>query len=196
MTFRHKSNKLPKVWLTINPFLTGLSLNDINLLTMLLIKLFHSAVCWTSLSEIVTHCPTSFSFCVCACVRVHEGRLALCALLGSLLAMALRAGQLFSPCLLAVALLLLASGPQLALCCPSRCLCFRTTVRCMHLNLETVPAVSPQTTILDLRFNKIKDLQPGSFRRLTNLNTLLLNNNHIRSIPREAFEDLENLKYL
>ncbi|GLD56361.1 peroxidasin homolog, partial [Lates japonicus] len=66
----------------------------------------------------------------------------------------------------------------------------------MHLNLETVPAVSPQTTILDLRFNKIKDIQPGSFRRLKNLNTLLLNNNHIRRIPRGAFEDLENLKYL
>ncbi|TMS21463.1 Peroxidasin-like protein [Larimichthys crocea] len=48
----------------------------------------------------------------------------------------------------------------------------------------------------DLRFNKIKDLQPGSFRRLKNLNTLLLNNNHIRRIPRGAFEDLENLKYL
>uniref|UniRef100_A0A8C9ZPM8 Peroxidasin n=1 Tax=Sander lucioperca TaxID=283035 RepID=A0A8C9ZPM8_SANLU len=110
--------------------------------------------------------------------------------------MALRAGQLFSPCLLAVALLLLASGSQFVLCCPSRCLCFRTTVRCMHLNLETVPAVSPQTTILDLRFNKIKDLQPESFRRLKNLNTLLLNNNHIRRIPRGAFEDLENLKYL
>uniref|UniRef100_H3CS91 Peroxidasin n=1 Tax=Tetraodon nigroviridis TaxID=99883 RepID=H3CS91_TETNG len=80
--------------------------------------------------------------------------------------------------------------------CPSRCLCFRTTVRCMHLNLETVPAVSPQTTILDLRFNKIKDLQLGSFRQLKNLNTLLLNNNRIRRIPRGAFEDLENLKYL
>ncbi|XP_033967231.1 peroxidasin isoform X1 [Pseudochaenichthys georgianus] len=110
--------------------------------------------------------------------------------------MALRAGQFFSPCLLTVALLLLASGPQFVLSCPSRCLCFRTTVRCMHLNLETVPAVSLQTTILDLRFNKIKDLQPGSFKRLKNLNTLLLNNNHIRRIPRGAFEDLENLKYL
>lgn len=32
--------------------------------------------------------------------------------------------------------------------CPSRCLCFRTTVRCMHLLLEAVPAVSPQTSIL------------------------------------------------
>ncbi|TSM77386.1 Peroxidasin [Bagarius yarrelli] len=48
----------------------------------------------------------------------------------------------------------------------------------------------------DLRFNKIKDLQPGSFRRLRNLNTLLLNNNHIRRIPKGTFEDLENLKYL
>uniref|UniRef100_A0A8C7KP07 Peroxidasin n=1 Tax=Oncorhynchus kisutch TaxID=8019 RepID=A0A8C7KP07_ONCKI len=98
--------------------------------------------------------------------------------------------------LLAVALILVASGPQPVYSCPSRCLCFRTTVRCMHLNLETVPAVAPSTTILDLRFNKIKDLQSGSFKRLKNLNTLLLNNNHIRRIPRGTFEDLENLKYL
>ncbi|XP_077587554.1 peroxidasin [Stigmatopora nigra] len=105
--------------------------------------------------------------------------------------MALRAAHL-----LATACLLLASHPGSVSSCPSRCLCFRTTVRCMHLNLETVPAVSPQTTILDLRFNKIKDFQPGSFSRLKNLNTLLLNNNHIRRIARGAFEDLENLKYL
>uniref|UniRef100_A0A9J8BV80 Peroxidasin n=1 Tax=Cyprinus carpio carpio TaxID=630221 RepID=A0A9J8BV80_CYPCA len=101
------------------------------------------------------------------------------------------------PCFLSLlGVLLLSSGPYRVFSCPSRCLCFRTTVRCMHLNLESVPAVLPQTTILDLRFNKIKDLQPGSFRRLKNLNTLLLNNNHIRRIPRGAFEDLENLKYL
>ncbi|XP_052342064.1 peroxidasin homolog isoform X2 [Oncorhynchus keta] len=110
--------------------------------------------------------------------------------------MALRTSQLFSPFLIAVGLILVAVGPQPVISCPSRCLCFRTTVRCMHLNLETVPAVAPSTTILDLRFNKIKDLQPGSFRRLKNLNTLLLNNNHIRRIPRGAFEELENLKYL
>uniref|UniRef100_A0A4W3HC24 Peroxidasin n=1 Tax=Callorhinchus milii TaxID=7868 RepID=A0A4W3HC24_CALMI len=48
----------------------------------------------------------------------------------------------------------------------------------------------------DLRFNKIKDIPPGAFRRLKNLNTLLLNNNQIRRIPRGAFEDLESLKYL
>uniref|UniRef100_A0A7N9CU35 Ig-like domain-containing protein n=1 Tax=Macaca fascicularis TaxID=9541 RepID=A0A7N9CU35_MACFA len=80
--------------------------------------------------------------------------------------------------------------------CPSRCLCFRTTVRCMHLLLEAVPAVAPQTSILDLRFNRIREIQPGAFRRLRNLNTLLLNNNQIKRIPSGAFEDLENLKYL
>ncbi|CDQ68684.1 unnamed protein product [Oncorhynchus mykiss] len=112
------------------------------------------------------------------------------------LAMALWTGQVLSPFVVAVALILVASGPQPVYSCPSRCLCFRTTVRCMHLNLETVPAVAPSTTILDLRFNKIKDLQSGSFKRLKNLNTLLLNNNHIRRIPRGTFEDLENLKYL
>jgi len=80
--------------------------------------------------------------------------------------------------------------------CPSRCLCFRTTVRCMHLLLEAVPAVAPQTSILDLRFNRIREIQPGAFRKLRNLNTLLLNNNQIKSIPSGAFEDLENLKYL
>ncbi|KAM8809372.1 peroxidasin homolog [Eudromia elegans] len=86
--------------------------------------------------------------------------------------------------------------PRGSVWCPSRCLCFRTTVRCMHLMLEGVPAVSPQTTILDLRFNRIKEIQPGEFRRLKNLNTLLLNNNQIKRIPSGAFEDLENLKYL
>ncbi|GAA6096927.1 peroxidasin homolog [Tachysurus ichikawai] len=39
-------------------------------------------------------------------------------------------------------------APVPVLSCPSRCLCFRSTVRCMHLNLETVPIVSPQSTIL------------------------------------------------
>ncbi|XP_060709112.1 peroxidasin homolog [Hemiscyllium ocellatum] len=97
---------------------------------------------------------------------------------------------------LAVAWLFVAAFPTRSAACPSRCLCFRTTVRCMHLMLEHIPAVSPQTTILDLRFNKIKDIPSGAFRRLKHLNTLLLNNNQIRRIPKGAFEDLENLKYL
>ncbi|XP_077147460.1 peroxidasin homolog [Ranitomeya variabilis] len=97
---------------------------------------------------------------------------------------------------LAFAAGLLLAFPQQSSSCPSRCLCFRTTVRCMHLMLEHVPTVSPQTTILDLRFNRIKDIQPGAFRHLKNLNTLLLNNNLIKRIPSGTFQDLENLKYL
>uniref|UniRef100_UPI00398F47F3 peroxidasin homolog isoform X2 n=1 Tax=Pristiophorus japonicus TaxID=55135 RepID=UPI00398F47F3 len=97
---------------------------------------------------------------------------------------------------LSIAWLFFAAFPSWTAACPSRCLCFRTTVRCMHLMLENIPAVAPQTTILDLRFNKIQDIPSGAFRRLKHLNTLLLNNNQIRRIPRGAFEDLENLKYL
>ncbi|XP_012884323.1 PREDICTED: peroxidasin homolog [Dipodomys ordii] len=48
----------------------------------------------------------------------------------------------------------------------------------------------------DLRFNRIREIQPGAFRQLQKLNTLLLNNNQIKRIPSGAFEDLENLKYL
>uniref|UniRef100_W5MFK7 Peroxidasin like n=1 Tax=Lepisosteus oculatus TaxID=7918 RepID=W5MFK7_LEPOC len=80
--------------------------------------------------------------------------------------------------------------------CPSRCLCVRTTVRCMHLMLDHIPKVSPQTTILDLRFNRIREITPGAFKKMKNLNTLLLNNNQIEWIPEKAFDDLENLKYL
>ncbi|XP_018121404.1 peroxidasin isoform X2 [Xenopus laevis] len=99
-------------------------------------------------------------------------------------------------CLYITAGLLVLVLPQISHSCPSRCLCFRTTVRCMHLMLETVPSVPPHTSILDLRFNRIKDIQTGAFRHLKNLNTLLLNNNQIKRIPSEAFKDLENLKYL
>ncbi|XP_058872731.1 peroxidasin homolog isoform X1 [Acipenser ruthenus] len=80
--------------------------------------------------------------------------------------------------------------------CPTRCLCFRTTIRCMHLMLDNIPKVPPPTAILDLRFNRISEITPGAFKKLKNLNTLLLNNNHIKRVPRKAFDDLENLKYL
>uniref|UniRef100_A0A5F8GBW9 Peroxidasin like n=1 Tax=Monodelphis domestica TaxID=13616 RepID=A0A5F8GBW9_MONDO len=83
-----------------------------------------------------------------------------------------------------------------ALSCPSRCLCFKSTIRCMHLMLDHIPKVSQQTTVLDLRFNRIQEIPTGSFKKLKNLNTLLLNNNQIRKISRNAFEGLENLLYL
>uniref|UniRef100_A0A4X2K4Z1 Uncharacterized protein n=1 Tax=Vombatus ursinus TaxID=29139 RepID=A0A4X2K4Z1_VOMUR len=83
-----------------------------------------------------------------------------------------------------------------ALSCPSRCLCFKSTIRCMHLMLDHIPKVPQQITVLDLRFNRIREIPSGSFKKLKNLNTLLLNNNQIRKISRNAFEGLENLLYL
>ncbi|XP_063968758.1 peroxidasin homolog isoform X1 [Lytechinus pictus] len=81
--------------------------------------------------------------------------------------------------------------------CPSRCLCFRTTVRCMHLDMRRIPTTVPTNTqILDLRFNQISEIPTGSFRNLPNVSTLLLNNNNIRRIHRGAFSGLRHLKYL
>nr|XP_045754961.1 probable oxidoreductase PXDNL [Mirounga angustirostris] len=80
--------------------------------------------------------------------------------------------------------------------CPSRCLCLKSTVRCMHLMLDHIPQVPQQTTVLDLRFNRIREIPGSAFKKLKNLNTLLLNNNQIRQISRHAFEGLENLLYL
>uniref|UniRef100_A0A674HZE2 Ig-like domain-containing protein n=1 Tax=Terrapene triunguis TaxID=2587831 RepID=A0A674HZE2_9SAUR len=86
--------------------------------------------------------------------------------------------------------------PDFSCSCPSRCLCFRTTVRCMHLMLENIPEVPPQTNILDLRFNRIKEIQPGAFRRLKNLNTLYLHFNNLETLEPETFSDLPKLERL
>ncbi|KAK9404920.1 peroxidasin like [Crotalus adamanteus] len=48
----------------------------------------------------------------------------------------------------------------------------------------------------DLRFNHIKSIEPGVFRNLKNLDTLLLNNNLLKHIAQNAFEGLKKLKYL
>uniref|UniRef100_A0A674NMP3 Peroxidasin n=1 Tax=Takifugu rubripes TaxID=31033 RepID=A0A674NMP3_TAKRU len=91
---------------------------------------------------------------------------------------------------------LLVIGPLSVFCCPSRCLCFRTTVRCMHLNLETVPAVSPLTTILLLNNNRIRRIPRGAFEDLENLKYLYLYKNEIQSIDRQAFKGLVSLEQL
>ncbi|XP_025414853.1 peroxidasin homolog [Sipha flava] len=81
--------------------------------------------------------------------------------------------------------------------CPAKCMCFKTTVRCMFQQFDRIPgAISEDTTILDLRFNKIKEIRPKSLAHLTKLNTLLLNNNHLSNLHNGAFENLSNLQYL
>ncbi|XP_063223547.1 peroxidasin isoform X7 [Bacillus rossius redtenbacheri] len=97
---------------------------------------------------------------------------------------------------LVLAVLLAAVAGSARAQCPAKCLCFRTTVRCMFLQLERVPQVPAQTTILDLRFNKIREIQPNAFKNLRHLNTLLLNNNHITRLQAGVFSDLRELRYL
>ncbi|KAL8583777.1 hypothetical protein ACOMHN_036412 [Nucella lapillus] len=48
----------------------------------------------------------------------------------------------------------------------------------------------------DLRFNKIRSLPRGAFAGLSELNTLLLNNNEIEEIEEGAFDGLPELRYL
>ncbi|KZS18079.1 putative Leucine-rich repeat-containing protein 3 [Daphnia magna] len=104
--------------------------------------------------------------------------------------------------------------------CPARCLCFRSTVRCMFLQLDQVPAVPANTTILYLYKNRIKDidkhtfhdlpkleqlylhfnqidhLDPETFSNVPSLERLFLHNNKLQRIPSGAFHNMESLKRL
>ncbi|XP_014486409.1 PREDICTED: peroxidasin homolog [Dinoponera quadriceps] len=82
--------------------------------------------------------------------------------------------------------------------CPQRCVCFRDllTVRCILLKLSRVPRVADNTTVLDLRFNHITEVRPGTFYGLGQLDTLLLNDNRIRQLPAAAFDGAPNLRVL
>ncbi|XP_015429867.1 PREDICTED: peroxidasin [Dufourea novaeangliae] len=80
--------------------------------------------------------------------------------------------------------------------CPHKCVCFVSTVRCMFQKLNRVPRVPASTTVLDLRFNNIAELRPGSFHGLPQLHTLLLNDNRIRHLSPRTFEGAPNLRIL
>lgn len=80
--------------------------------------------------------------------------------------------------------------------CPDQCVCFRRTIRCMQLNLEEVPKVSSQTTLLDLRFNKIRNIEPGTFKGLKHIRSLLLSNNLLTTLKDGVFAGLPQLKHL
>ncbi|XP_071176932.1 peroxidasin-like isoform X1 [Mytilus edulis] len=81
--------------------------------------------------------------------------------------------------------------------CPHKCVCFRSTVRCMFAQLDAVPSQIPKdTTVLDLRFNSLSQLNRGSFIGLHKIDTLLLNNNKLRRLTNGVFEGLTNLRFL
>ncbi|KAG7189813.1 hypothetical protein KM043_017473 [Ampulex compressa] len=80
--------------------------------------------------------------------------------------------------------------------CPHKCMCFLGTVRCMFLKLSRIPRVPANTTALDLRFNNIAEIRPGTFHGLHNLHTLLLSDNHIKHLQPNTFVGAPNLRII
>ncbi|KAK5642959.1 hypothetical protein RI129_009126 [Pyrocoelia pectoralis] len=80
--------------------------------------------------------------------------------------------------------------------CPLRCVCFKKTVRCMQVDLSQVPDVALQTTLLDLRFNKIRQLQPQQFKDHKHIKSILLNNNLLTELQNGVFIGLSQLRHL
>ncbi|XP_076805878.1 peroxidasin homolog isoform X2 [Clavelina lepadiformis] len=80
--------------------------------------------------------------------------------------------------------------------CPSGCLCFITTVRCMHLGLDHIPRVPPETRILLLNNNHIRAISEDAFHGLTSLKYLYLYKNKIQTIHKRAFNGLISLEQL
>jgi peroxidase len=66
----------------------------------------------------------------------------------------------------------------------------------MQLELTDIPKVPLPTVMLDLRFNKIKDITPGSFKGHKVLRSLLLNNNLLTSLKNGIFTGLVQLRHL
>lgn len=66
----------------------------------------------------------------------------------------------------------------------------------MQVDLSAVPDVSLQTTLLDLRFNKIKQLQPQQFKHHKHIKSILLNNNALIDLQNGIFTGLSQLRHL
>ncbi|XP_056395395.1 relaxin receptor 1-like isoform X1 [Hyla sarda] len=79
---------------------------------------------------------------------------------------------------------------------PQNCECKKRIVNCSSQELQFVPPVSVNVTVIDLKDNRIKSLPDGTFRLYQDLEKLLLQNNRLRSISRLTFSGLFNLKML
>ncbi|XP_055601932.1 peroxidasin isoform X2 [Uranotaenia lowii] len=96
-------------------------------------------------------------------------------------------------------LILLASlmiAQTLAMGCPDKCTCQQRTVRCVKQQLDKIPDMPPDTNIVDLRYNHIRDVPSDAFGGLAHLHTVFLNENQLVRIHEGAFRGLPALKYL
>ncbi|XP_058178642.1 peroxidasin [Anopheles ziemanni] len=80
--------------------------------------------------------------------------------------------------------------------CPQKCVCQQRTVRCVKQQLDNVPEMPPDTSIIDLRYNHIREVPTGAFEGLQHLHTIFLNENQLTRIHSGAFRELPSLKYL
>ncbi|XP_053674743.1 peroxidasin [Anopheles nili] len=98
--------------------------------------------------------------------------------------------------LLLIATIALAAGSVQGIGCPQKCSCQQRTVRCVKQQLDKVPEMPPDTSIIDLRYNHIREVPTGAFDGLQHLHTIFLNENQLTRIHSGAFRDLPSLKYL
>eukprot|EP00062_Callorhinchus_milii_P014199 gi/632963306/ref/XP_007897806.1/ PREDICTED: decorin-like [Callorhinchus milii] len=81
--------------------------------------------------------------------------------------------------------------------CPPKCICQRNVVQCSNLGLTRIPTyILPDTSVLDLQNNKIREIKERDLKNLKNLLILIIVNNRLRRIHPKAFAPLQNLKRL
>ncbi|XP_078259329.1 relaxin receptor 2b [Rhinoraja longicauda] len=79
---------------------------------------------------------------------------------------------------------------------PQKCACQATGLECDKKNLNNVPQVSGNVTMLSLKSNQIKSLPADAFLIYCDLQGLYLQDNQIQSISKTAFCGLYNLRRL
>ncbi|CAJ0915689.1 unnamed protein product [Ranitomeya imitator] len=81
--------------------------------------------------------------------------------------------------------------------CPFGCQCYLKVVQCSDLGLSSVPAkIPPDTKLLDLQNNKIKEIKEKDLQGLTALSALFLNNNKLYKVHPKAFQSTTKLRRL
>ncbi|KAK9877952.1 hypothetical protein WA026_020172 [Henosepilachna vigintioctopunctata] len=80
--------------------------------------------------------------------------------------------------------------------CPAKCVCYGKSVRCMKLQLNAIPRIPMQTTLLDFRFNSIREIERSSFESCPHIRSLLLNNNLLSELRNGTFKSLAHLRHL
>uniref|UniRef100_A0A8C5QZK0 Asporin n=1 Tax=Leptobrachium leishanense TaxID=445787 RepID=A0A8C5QZK0_9ANUR len=81
--------------------------------------------------------------------------------------------------------------------CPFGCQCYLRVVQCSDLGLSAIPdKIPPDTRLLDLQNNKIKEVKEKDLQGLTNLYALFLNNNKVYKVHPKAFQSTKKLRRL